>query len=61
MHTQILGEASTESVTTEDMKSVVAYPGYILSRDMCSWDVPESHYTDLHFPNAWGGGGAMSE
>ena len=52
----ILGVASTENVTTEDMLSAVAYYGYILSRDMCSWDVPESHYTDLHFPNAWGWG-----
>ena len=52
----ILGEASTGNETTEDMLSAVAYHGYILSRDMCSLDVPECHYMDFQPPNAWGWG-----
>ena len=57
----ILGEASTGNVTTEDMLSAVAYHGYILSRDMSSLDVPESHYMDFQPPQCLGlGGGAIS-
>ena len=49
----ILGVASTENVTTEDMLNVVAWNDYILGRDLCSWDILECHQMDLQLPKTW--------
>ena len=49
----ILGVASTENVATEDMLNVVAWNDYILGRDLCSWDILESHQMDLQLPKTW--------